>query len=176
MDHSEIERVLEQLNAEREGLQARLATVTTAVDSFQALLEMTPAPAEVPAVTDSAPGQAEVAPVAEAQQVALAVQFPAGEPPRGMEAARLILQSDMTRYWNVKEVSDEQVRRGWAEPRPRGAKGNPPARAALERLKNQYRDNVRVVWSPFLAYRWVVPEPSPSPNGSGAARAEEVAS
>lgn len=173
MDRAEIERLLGQLEAERQTLQSRLATVTKAADGLQALLEMTPGPSEWPSRAGSDAGQEDQAPEREPQEATPASEPPVGEPPRGMEAVRLILQSDTSRYWNVKEVFDEQVRRGWAQPRERGAKGNPPARAALERLKNQYREHVAVVDSPFLAYMWL-PDSSPSPNGSGTLRTEEV--
>jgi hypothetical protein len=173
VDRSEIERLLEQLSAEREALQSRLATVTKAADGLQALLEMTPAPVDWPAVAGSGAGHVDETSRREVQGVMLAPQLPSGEPPRGMEAARQVLESDTSRFWTVREVADEQVRRGWAEPRERGAKGNPPARAALERLEHQYRENVRVIESPLKAYKWIS-QPSPSQNGSGAFRTEEV--
>ncbi len=173
MDRTEVERMLAQLNAEREALQSRLTTVTKAADGLQALLEITPAPVELPARARSDAGHVEEALALEARDVRPAVELPAEEQPKGMEAARRILESDTSKFWNVREVWDEQVKRGWAEPRPRGARGNPPARAALDRLIKQYPDNVKMIASPFLAYRWIA-QPSSSPNGSGAFRAEEV--
>jgi hypothetical protein len=175
VDRTEVERLLAQLNAEREALQARLTIVAKAADGLQALLEMNSGPVELPGRARSDAGHAEDAPVLETQDVRPAPQPPAEETPKGMRAAQLILQSDTSKFWNVREVSDEEVRRGWAEPRERGAKGNPPARAALERLKKYYPGNVKTIGSPFLAYKWVA-QPSLSLNGSGASQAEEVSS
>jgi hypothetical protein len=175
VDRTEIERLLEQLNAEREALQSRLTIVEKATDSLQALLEMSPASTGWSSVAGSGAGHVDLAPVREEQQVTPVPQPPAEETPKGMRAAQLILQSDTSRFWNVREVSDEEIRRKWAEPRPRGAKGNPPARAALERLRTQYPRNIKVIGSPFLAYKWIS-DPSPTLNGAGpsASDAEEV--
>jgi hypothetical protein len=173
VDRAEIERLLEQLSAERETLRSRLTAVTKAAEGLEALLEMTPVAGEWPSRPGSDAGQAEVTHARETQHIVPAVLRAAKDPPRGMRAVRLILESDTSRYWNVREVSDEEVRRGWAEPRLRGAKGNPPARAALDRLKSQYPDNVDVIKEPILAFRWT-PDASLSLNGSGASRAEEV--
>lgn len=176
MDRTEIERLLEQLNAEREALQSRLTTVTKAADGLQALLEMTPGPAGWTSVVVAGTvyaGNPDV--VRESLQAVPAAQRPAEETPKGMEAAQLILESDTSRQWTVRDVSDEQIRLGWAAPRPRGAKGNPPARAGLDRLLKAYPQNVKVVRWPVLAYQWI-PDPSPSLNGSGAPHAEEVSS
>lgn len=78
----------------------------------------------------------------------------AEKPPKGKLAALEILKSDESRFWTVRQVWDEQVRRGWAEPRPRGAKGNPPSRVALMRLQKDYPDNVVMIKTPLMAFRW----------------------
>lgn len=160
MNRDELEHLLEQVDAEKTGvqnqlaaLQGRLTALTKAADGLQALLEMTPAPKEWAFKADSDAGQATDA----GENVVRAPQSHMDEPPsgpRGREAARLILQSDQSKFWTVRQVSDEQVRRGWTKPRPRGAKKNAPARVALTRLKERYPENVEVIETPVLAYRW----------------------
>jgi hypothetical protein len=78
----------------------------------------------------------------------------ARKPPVGKVAALEILKSDESRFWTVREVWDEQVRRGWAQPRPRGTKGNPPSRLALMRLREDYPDNVARIDEPLMAFKW----------------------
>jgi hypothetical protein len=106
--------------------------------------------------------------VSAAEHLAPAPQGRAAEPPRGKEAARQVLESDPSRFWTVREVHDEEVRRGWTEPRTRGAKGNPPSRIALDRLQKDYPQNVEVTDTPVLAYRW-------SPNPSQSRSVDDVA-
>lgn len=166
VDRAELEHLLEQVNAEKAVVQSRLATLTRAADGLQALLDMTPAPSEWIYKSDSDAGRAtETASVSEPGQAAPGpVEIIEGAP-RGLEAAQRILESDTSRYWEVREVSDEQIRRRWAKPRPRGTRGNPPARVALDRLHKKYPNNVQVRTTPVLAYKWI-PEPAPSVNGS----------
>jgi hypothetical protein len=82
--------------------------------------------------------------------------------PTGMNAAMQVLQGDTTRFWTVREVWDEQVRRGWAKPTE---DGHEAVRKALVRLRK--RDScVQFVEGPTYTYRWVAEELAPS-NGSG---------
>jgi hypothetical protein len=180
MNRADLVRLLAQVNADKADvqnqvadLQGRLLALTKAADGLQALLDMTPAPREWAFVSDSDAGHA-VAEVAQAseEERALTAEGHSGWTPRGRQAARLILESDTSKFWSVRQVWDEQVKRGWAEPRRRGAKGNPPARVALQRLHDHYPEHVQVITAPVLAYKWV-PGPSSSPNGTGASHAEE---
>lgn len=172
MERAELEHLLEQVNAEKAELESRLTVVARAADGLQALLEMTPAAPRWTSTADSGTGHAaDAVSAGEARRVAPARRRRAKGTPRGKEAVGLILQSDTSRQWTIREVWDEQVRRRWAEPRPRGAKGNLPSRAALDRLKKDFPQNVEVTDTPVMAYQWI-PDPSPSLNGFGASHAE----
>ena len=135
--------------------------------------------ADEPAWTLEQPGRDEVQAspavvlphVSAAEHLTPAPRDRAAEPQRGKEAARQVLESDPSRFWTVREVHDEEVRRGWGEYRPPGAPGNPPSRAALDRLQKEYPENVEVQTDPALAYRWT-PQPSLSQNGPGVSSAE----
>jgi hypothetical protein len=181
MDRAELEHLLEQVNAEKAtmqnqvaALQARLTALMKAADGIQALLEMTPAQPDLVLKADSDAGHvADAAVVREVERVVPLPQSSRVEVPKGKKAARLILESDQSKFWTVRQVWNEQVRRGWAEPRPRGRKGNPPSRIALMRLQEDYPANVEVIDAPVLAYRWTSGSSS-SPNGSGVSHAEEA--
>ena len=181
MDRPELEHLLEQVSAEKASvehqivvLQARLTALATTADGVQALLETTPTAAGwIPSVDTGAGHTANTVPGGSAGQAVRAPQDLGGKVPKGKDAAGLILQSDQSRRWSVREVWDEQVRRGWAEPRPKGRKGNPPARIALMRLQQEHPENVEVTEYPVLSYRWIS-EPSLSLNGSGASHTEET--
>jgi hypothetical protein len=179
-DQTALKRLLDQWDAERYALQHQIATLqgrlnalAKASEGVRALLEVS-GPEQL--AFEPGPEESQTTEVAYGREVEYLVpgaQGPAEEVPKGKEAARLVLQSDTSRFWNVRDVSDEQIRRGWAEPRPPGTKGNPPARAALMRLKDQYPDNVEMVETPFMAFKWT-DHPSPSRNGSGASHTEEA--
>jgi hypothetical protein len=174
VDRTALERLLEQVAVEKTAaqhqlvaLQERVNALTKTAEGLQALLDLTPEPAELVFKTDSDTAHAvEAAHVAEeAQHVKPAVAVPSGT-----QAARLILQTDPTRFWTVSEVWDEEIRRGWAQPLET-TKRNAPARIALVRLKERYPDSVEKITAPVLAYRWS-PKSSPSQNGSGASHSE----
>lgn len=181
MDRAELEHLLEQVASERTAaqhqlaaLQDRVTALTKTFEGLQALLDLTPESTEFVFKTGS-----DTARVAEAAHAAEAAQrvTPAPEAPSraivtpvGMQAAKLVLQADMTKFWSVREVWDEEVRRGWAESLP-NKKRNAPARIALVRLRERYPDSVEQIDAPVLAYRWS-PKSSPSQNGSGASHAE----
>lgn len=163
VDHADLKRLLGEVESEQEAvasqlaaLQVRSSALAKTAEGIRALLEMTPevAPWSV-GVLSSANHAAPVADTQRAEGI-----------PKGKGAAKLILESDQSRFWNVRDVHDEEVRRGWAEPRPPGAPGNPPSRIALQRLAEEYPDNVEVQTEPVLAYRWTSKRP-PSVNGSG---------
>jgi hypothetical protein len=176
VDRAQFARLLEQVAAEKTAaqhqlaaLQARVSALTKTEEGLQALLDLT---AESAAYTKTDFEAAHV--IEESQQVAPTAGEPSRPtvPPSGAQAAKLVLQSDQSRFWPVSEVWDEEVRRGWAEARPRGTnKRNAPARIALMRLKERYPENVEVISTPVLAYRWR-PATSPSQNGSGPSHAE----
>jgi hypothetical protein len=175
MDHGELSRLLGEFESENDGvlrqitaLQSRSSALIRAADGIRALLEVAPESvgsasrlATVPLPSSAA---AVVADVREAEN-----RVPADheQVPKGKGAAKLVLESDTSRFWTVRDVHDEEVRRGWAEYRAPGASGNPPARAALQRLQEDHPDNVEVQEAPVLAYKWV-PNRLPSINGSGA--------
>jgi hypothetical protein len=186
VDYAELKHLLEDVESEQDAvrgqlaaLQSRSSALAKAAEGIRALLEMAP---------DSALRSASV-PMAASAVVTMAdtrqgdyrvpadqYRVPADQEhaPKGKGAAKLILESDPSRFWTVRDVHDEQVRRGWAEYRPPGAPGNPPSRAALQRLQEEYPDNVEVQMTPVLAYKWT-PETSRSLNGFGAApHAEEA--
>lgn len=172
MERAELEHLLEQVNAEKAELESRLAVVARVADDLQDLLQMTPAAPRWASMTDSGAGHATAASSAGVtRRVTPGRRRRAKGTPKGKEAVGLILQSDPSKRWTVREVWDEQVRLRWAEPRPRGTKGNLPSRAALDRLKKDFPQNVEVTDTPVMAYRWI-PDPSPSPNGFGAFHAE----
>jgi hypothetical protein len=172
MDRAELTRLLKQVTAEKTdvwsrvaALQERLNALTKAEDGLQALLDMTPAPAEWAFKADRDAGHAaETSGVATGHAVATSHDS-AEATPKGKQAVKLILQSDTRRFWTVREMSDEQIRRGWEKPRPRGTKGNPPARLALPRLQEEFPDNVEMRTEPLIAYRWN-PEPHPKPDAT----------
>lgn len=138
MDPDELKRLLEQVDAEKTVVQGQIAelhgrrtALAKTADGIRGILGLPPEPGTRPAAGSRAPGT-----------------------PNGAEAARLVLESDTSRFWTVRDVHDEQVRRGWAAPRPRGAAGNPPCRMALMRLHEQYPESVQRTDSPFLAFKW----------------------
>lgn len=63
----------------------------------------------------------------------------------------LVLKSDPTRYWTVREIWDEEVRRNWAEPTKDALAA---VRVALRRLRDR-EGQVQVLNGPTYAYRWV---------------------
>ena len=184
MDHAELARLVEMVTAEKtaaqhhlSALQDRVTALTKTAEGLQALLDLTPESAELVFKGDADTAQAVEAArvVAETEPVTRAVEAPSRPmvKPNGVQAAKLILESDQSRFWSVRDVWDEEIRRGWAEPeRVKGR--NPPARIALVRLKQRYPENVEVVNAPVLAYRWR-PETSPSQNGSGSLHTEVAA-
>jgi hypothetical protein len=179
VDHTELKRLLEDIESENDAVQSQLAALQTrssalakTAEGIRALLEMSPDSALRSAgVPMPASAVAAAAGTREAEYRAPADQEKA---PKGKGAAKLILESDPSRFWTVRDVHDEEVRRGWAEYRPPGTPGNPPSRAALQRLQEEYPDNVEVQITPVLAFKWT-PETSRSLNGFGAApHAEEA--
>lgn len=182
MDRPELEHLLEQVGAEKAAverqitvLQARLTALATTAGGVQALLETTPASAGWASAEGSGPGQASVTVASDGARQAPPSPRDIGRKPtpKGKAAAKLILQSDTSRFWSVREVWGEIVRRGWAEPRQQGRKGNPPARIALMRVQEDYPDNVLVTDSPVLSYKWTS-TPSTGGSGSAASFAEEA--
>jgi hypothetical protein len=175
MDRTALEHLSEQVNAEKAALEARLAVVARFADDIRDLLEMTPAETErTSAVVPPAGRSAEAAAAGEPRRATPARRRRAKKTPRGKDAARLILESDPSRFWTVRDVHDEEVRRGLTDFRPPGTPGNPPSRIALQRAQQEWPDNVEVQTAPVLAYKWN-PRPSLSLNGSGSSHAAEVA-
>lgn len=108
------------------------------------------------------------APVTEPQATA-----PAGRP-MGSTAAKQILQSDPDRAWTVREVWDEEVKRGWAKP---SGESRDAVRIALKRLRD--RDPRVQTASDGLAYtyRWRIESPAGElalSNGSGVSHGGEA--
>jgi hypothetical protein len=172
VDDTELKRLLEDIESENDAVQRHLAALQSrssalvkAAEGIRALLEMPPRSVQVPLAPPVAAGPPAMV---GSRQPEYRVPAEHGPVPKGKNAAKLILESDPSRFWTVRDVHDEEVRRGWAEFRPPGAPGNPPSRAALQRLHEDYPDNVVVQMAPVMAYKWN-PETSRSHNGFGVA-------
>ena len=158
--------MLAQVDTQRTVVQEVMDALNKTSEGLRSLLEMTPDRMSALFEPDARPVRAAQA----AANVPAKAQFVPSpnttSGPKGKEAVRLILQSDKSRFWTIREVWDEQVRRGWSEPMPRGKRRNPPSRAALSRLLDDFPNNVEVRTEPTLSYRWT-DQPSSSLNGSG---------
>ena len=170
MDRTEIERLLEQVEGEKNDVQSRLATLQAqsnalvkAAEGLRALLDMTPEHARLPVSFDLRPGPAaEETATREDEQSASAVRGRAEKPPKGKRAVKLIIESDQSRFWNVREVWDEQVRRRWEQPRPRGAKGILPPASRYNACKR----TTRRTWRSSLRRSWRTSGPPSLPRAS----------
>jgi hypothetical protein len=150
VDPSDLARTLESLQQERTkaehqliALQRRVEALRKAADGMEELLSSELDSAEpVPSAAKADAGET-----------------PADTPPRqgqvnepaGSTAAKTILKSDPARFWTVREVWDEQVRRGWANP---SKDAFAAVRAALVRLYKRDAPEIERVNAPALAYRF----------------------
>lgn len=179
MDRVDFGRLLEQVAAEKTAAQHQLAALQERVNALakteeglQALLALPiEQGAELEVAATEAVGTASRPDQAQPLQEVLGAPSQLSSAPAGMEAAKQVLQSDPSRFWSVRDVAAEEIRRGWAE--PQGKKRNAPARIALVRLKERYPDLVDEITTPLLAYRWSA-HSSPRQNGPGESHAEEA--
>lgn len=167
MDRDELEHMLERVSHETTlaqhqlvALQQRLEALMATRDGLRSLLQ-TMTDVEVQAPSAVATGTAPKPSVSVTVTPTEDLESGPGEKPTGSNAARQILQSDRTRFWTVRDVLAEEIRRGWAEP----GKKRDATRVALVRLRERFPRSVERVDTPVMAYRWH--EDLPSPNGSG---------
>jgi hypothetical protein len=178
-------------------LQARLAALMTTGDGLRALLQVTPE--EIPGppasgtVANLDTGGSRVEPQVKVNIAADEVDTPEAESPAmadtitdpsASQAGDLddekpdgvrntvlkILRGDPNKFWTVREVFEEEVRRGWAE-NVTGPKRDATVRMALTRLKSS-DPRIERVNEPVVAYRWRT-DSSASRNGSAMGNEKE---
>lgn len=85
------------------------------------------------------------------------------DPGRTGARARVIVQSDTSRDWTPRQVWEQMVARGWAEP-TRDARS--AVRVALNRLAEREERLTRTQAGLTYAYRWVAADPDLFAHGS----------
>jgi len=158
MDRGHLEQMLNELRQERTeaehqlaALQRRVDALRKAAEGIEDLLGSEPSqPVEAnrtgDADTDTKPDTASTVPLAVPRTSS---SIPTAEP-RGGDAARQVLRSAPGRYLTAREVWEEEVRQGWAEPT---ADGRAAVRVALKRLCARDQ-RVRLLAGPTHAYCW----------------------
>src|SRR6266853_1697443 len=142
MTHDRYAQVLRDLQQEREeaerelaALQLRLEGLREATDGMEKFLR---SERDIPS---QAPLDAPPPPPP-----------PPAKPPSTGAGARMIVQGDTSRYWNVRAVWEEEVARGWVA---NTSEGRSAVRIALTRLAKKYPDQLeRVPDGMTFAYRW----------------------
>jgi hypothetical protein len=85
------------------------------------------------------------------------------EPRQPGKRARAILQGDPSRGWNPRQMWEQFVERGWAEPTKDALLA---VRVALKRLEQRDPQVVRTQDGITFSYRWVEADTSQLPHGS----------
>jgi len=159
MDRGHLEQMLKEMLAERSEAEHRLAALQKRVDALRRAAEgIDDLLSADPEVADETPDESGIEPATEAlpspdapsNAPSSGSSGPSAEPPRGGEAARIVLRSTPGRFFTSREVWDEEVRRGWIEPTSEALAA---VRIALKRLRE--RDtHVRFLDGPTHAYCW----------------------
>jgi hypothetical protein len=148
MDRAHMEEMLVDLRRERAEAEGQLVILQRRVDSLRKAAEgMEELLVSDPDLPDESVQRVTEPSYPTSRQGTVGPKI---KEPSGGSAATAVLSSDPTRFWTVREVWEEQVKRGWA---PDTKDGRAAVRVALSRL--QRRDpRVDRAEGPTPSYRW----------------------
>jgi hypothetical protein len=142
MAHERYEQMLRDLQQERAEAERQLAALQQRVD---ALRKATDGMEELLTSEREIPSQ-------ERPEVPPPPPLPITKP-RTADGALIIIQSDLNRYWTVRDIWEAMVERGWAQD---NKDARSAVRIALTRLSVKHAGELeRVDAPPTHAYRWV---------------------
>lgn len=175
MDRQDLLRTLNSLRSERTEAEHQLAMLQRRVDALRkaadGMEDLLASDEASPAWGNSATVQVSVETAVESDEPLVVLKSPHAhvKDPSGGQAALTVLKTDPSRFWTVREVWDDQVKRGWAAD-TKDARA--AVRVALVRLA-QRDPAVERLDGPTSAYRWT--PSSPSHNASVQAAGTEQA-